>query len=94
MKKKLLSLALSMALLISLVSVGGFSIAAEPVDFGSKAWENFENMTEEQADSFFEGADTLRHLPRQAGCRVHERGASLRDAGGRGRGCLPAVWKA
>ena len=61
MKKKLLSLALSMALLISLVSVGGFSIAAEPVDFGSKAWENFENMTEEQADSFFEGVSNSNY---------------------------------
>ena len=54
MKRKLLSLALSMALLISLVSVGGFSTAAESVDFGSKAWENFENMTEEQASTFLE----------------------------------------
>ena len=49
MKRKILSLILSVSLLATLFSVSIVTGAAGNVDYGSKAWENFETMTNEQA---------------------------------------------
>ena len=53
MKRKILSLILSVSLLATLFSVSIVTGAAGNVDYGSKAWENFETMTNEQAKEFF-----------------------------------------